>query len=133
VIGERSALRRKVSANGRVKRGFRLTKSTNFQRVRRLGKSYAHPLVVLVALPNQEDRSRFGVTAGRAVGGAVQRNRAKRLIRAALQPHLATVAPGWDIVLIARRPLAQATFQKTQVAIATLMRRANLLPDIYEV
>jgi len=133
VIGERSALRRRVSADGRVKRGFRLTKSTDFQRVRRLGKSYAHPLVVLIALPNQEDRSRFGVAAGRAVGGAVQRNRAKRLIRAALQPYMAFVVPGWDIVLIARRPLVQATFQKTQTAIVTLMRRANLLPEIHEV
>ncbi|MBN1149432.1 MAG: ribonuclease P protein component [Anaerolineales bacterium] len=113
-----------------MKRRFRLTKSTNFQRVRRLGKSYAHPLVVLLALPNQAERSRFGVAAGRALGGAVQRNRAKRLIRAALQPCLAAVPAGWDIVLIARRPLAEASFQQTRAAIVSLLRRAELLREI---
>jgi len=110
-----------------MKRQFRLTRSTDFQRVRRYGKSYAHPLLVLIALPNQKDITRIGVTAGRSVGNAVQRNRAKRLIRAAIQPYLGVVFPGWDFVLIARHKLNTADFRQTQESLNTLLERAELL------
>lgn len=115
---------------GRVNRRFRLTRSTQFERVRRFGKSYAHPLIVLVALPNQEEITHFGVAAGRSVGNAVRRNRAKRLLRAAVQQYLPVVKPGWDVVLIARRTMTGATFQQTVNALAALLGRAKLLPEV---
>jgi ribonuclease P protein component len=109
-----------------VKRRFRLTSSTDFMRVRRFGKSYAHPLLALTVQPNQLDYSRIGVSAGRSFGNAVNRNRAKRRLRAAIQPDLESIVPGWDIVLIARRPVLAAPFQEIQSALATLLRRARL-------
>lgn len=115
-----------------MNRKFRLTRSTNFERVRRLGKSYAHPLIVLIALPNQEENTRFGVAAGRSVGNAVRRNRAKRILRAALQQYLPDVKPGWDVVLIARRTMTGATFQQTVTALAALLGRAKLLQEIHD-
>jgi len=112
-----------------VKRKFRLTRSTDFQRVRRLGKSYAHPLIVLIALPNELDhQSRIGIAAGRSVGNAVRRNRAKRLLRAAMQSYLSSLMSGWDLVLIARRPLAEVKYQQAQNALESLLHRAGLLP-----
>lgn len=120
-----------------MKRRFRLTRSVDFKRVRRLGKSYAHPLLVLVALPQEAmdevvQGDRIGVTAGRSVGNAVKRNRAKRLIRAALQPYLSSILPGWDMVFIARQPLAEATFQQTQTALFSLLRRAHILKEYHD-
>jgi len=140
-----------------VKRDFRLTRSTDFKRVRNSGKSYAHPLVVLVAIPSTTLRaspstaltctcgtgagrtgpatetglrealsSRVGVTAGRSVGGAVQRNRAKRLLREAMRMLLPAIRPGWDLILIARQPLPGATYQQVQAALSQLIRRADL-------
>lgn len=110
-----------------VKRRFRLTSSADFKRVRRSGRSFAHPLVVLIALLNGLDTSRFGVAAGRSVGNAVRRNRAKRLIREALRPLVAAVPPGWDILLIAREPITRTGCQETQEAILALLKRARLL------
>jgi ribonuclease P protein component len=110
-----------------VKRDFRLTRSTDFKRVRSFGKSYAHPLVVLVAHPLTEDRLRVGVTAGRSVGGAVQRNRAKRLLRESMRMSLPSIQTGWDLILIARQPLYKATFEQVQAAVVQLLRRADLL------
>jgi ribonuclease P protein component len=122
-----------------VKRNFRLTRSTDLKRVRNNGKSYAHPLVVLIALRSTEDRLReishngeaprsgVGVIAGRSVGGAVQRNRTKRLLREAMRALLPVLRPGWDLILIARQPLLKATFQQVQAALSQLMRRADLL------
>jgi len=111
-----------------VQHRFRLSSSTDFQRVRRLGKSYAHPLVVLVAQKNEgSSQTRFAVAAGRTVGNAVRRNRAKRRLRAALQPHLVQIAPGWDALLIARQPINSADFSQIQAAVTQLLRRSSLL------
>ena len=111
----------------RVKRNFRLTRSTDFKRVRNAGKSYAHPLLVLVASPATETSLKVGVTAGRSVGGAIQRNRAKRLLREAMRLLLPKIRPGWDLILIARQPLPTATYDQVQATLSQLIRRANLL------
>ena len=110
-----------------MQRKFRLTRSTDFKRVRRFGKSYAHPLVVLIAQTGDPSRVRVGVAAGRTVGTAVRRNRAKRLLRAAMQHILPDLAPGSDLLLIARLPLTTSTLEDTDAALRTLLKRAKLL------
>ena len=110
-----------------MERRFRLTRSTDFKRVRRLGKSYAHPLIVLIATPNEQQTIRIGVAAGRTVGGAVKRNRSKRLLRATLRPLLAEIEAGWDLLVFARQGLSEATFDQTSQAMQDLLRRAHLL------
>lgn len=113
-----------------MKRRFRLTKSTDHQRVRRLGKSYAHPLIVLIVLPNGKDHTHWGVVAGKAVGGAVQRNRAKRLLRAASYTLNHQVCNGWDLILIARKPLLNAKFDQVHSALHDLLQRAHVMRDL---
>jgi len=110
-----------------VDRKHRLTVSSDIQRVRSLGTSYAHPLVVLVAYPNDMPLTRFGVTAGRQLGTAVRRNRAKRRLRAALHALHRSLAPGWDGVWIARSGMTTAAWPEVERAVATLCRRAGLL------
>jgi ribonuclease P protein component len=110
-----------------VKRKFRLSRSSDFLRVRRYGSSTAHPLFVLVVLPNDLELSRIGVVAGRQMGNAVRRNRAKRLMRAAMQLYFPRISPGWDLILIARRPLLEATFSQIENALSTLLHRKGLL------
>jgi ribonuclease P protein component len=120
---------------GWVQRKFRLTRSEDFKRVRRYGKSYAHPLMVLVVQANDEagiagaglTRVRVGVAAGRTVGIAVKRNRAKRLLRAAMRTLLPEVAPGRDLVLIARPGLATSNLNETRQALLSLLRRSKLI------
>ena len=71
---------------------------------------------------------RVGVAAGRSVGNAVRRNRAKRLLRAAMSDLLPKLIPGSDLLLIARSPLPAATLSQTHEALSVLVRRAGLLP-----
>lgn len=98
-------------------------------RVRRFGKSYAHPFIVLITLPNQMDNSRFAITAGRSLGNAVQRNRAKRILRETLRMQFPEIASGWDVVLMAREPMNSASFQDIEVALRSLLSQANLLEN----
>jgi len=110
-----------------VNRKFRLRKNVDFQRVRREGKSYAHPLVVLVVAPNGLDQVRVGVAAGRRLGKAVQRNRAKRRLREIMRPLLPFLKPGYDVMLIARPPMAAAEFVAVRQAVVELLWKASLL------
>jgi len=110
-----------------VNRNFRLTQSTDFKRVRRFGKSYAHPLVVLVVSPTNGDRTRIGVAAGQSVGNAVHRNRAKRLLREAIRPLLSKLKPGWNIILISRKPILEAKLPEIQNSLQQLFSKANLI------
>lgn len=111
-----------------MQRKFRLTRSEDFKRVRRNGKSYAHPLVVLVAKASELPQVRVGVAAGQTTGNAVHRNHAKRLLREAMRPLLPSLASGWDLILIARPALVSATLEDTRAALLTLLRRAQLIP-----
>jgi ribonuclease P protein component len=110
-----------------MNRRYRLTNPKDFKRVRRTGKSYAHPLIVLVASPNELTISRFGFTAGRSLGNAVQRNRAKRRLRHLAQDFRDKFVPGWDIVLIARKPCLTAPWPDLHQALKDLSQRADLL------
>ena len=112
-----------------MKRRSRLTRTTDFERVRRFGKSYAHRLIVLFALPNEMDTSRFATAAGRSIGNAVQRNRAKRILRETVRPKIPSIASGWDIVLLARKPISTADYQDIEVALNNLLSQANLLEN----
>ncbi|MBN1667626.1 MAG: ribonuclease P protein component [Anaerolineales bacterium] len=114
-----------------MQRKYRLKSPIEFKRVRREGKSYAHPLIVLIAQPNQLDYTRIGVAASRAVGNAVQRNRAKRRLRETARMLLPGLPVGWDLILLARRDLNQANFSALQTALHTLLQRAGLNERTY--
>ena len=115
-----------------VKRSFRLTRSTDFKRVRRSGKSYAHPLLVLYAIKSDKPGVQVGVSAGLAVGNAVKRNRAKRLLRAAMSELLPHTVTGSELLLIARSPLPLSDLHQTRAALSTLLKRAGLLSVNYD-
>lgn len=111
-----------------MQRRFRLSRSEDFKRVRRTGKSYAHPLVVLVAQAGEtQDNLRIGIAAGKTTGTAVHRNRAKRLLREAVRTLIPSIASGWDLILIARPALVTASLADTRNALANLLKRAKLL------
>ena len=110
-----------------MQRSFRLTRSEDFQRVRRSGRSYAHPLLVLVAQSADGPALRIGVTASRGIGTAVKRNRSKRLLREAIRTLIPSLLTGWDILLIARPPLLSSSVFEVREALLTLLRRADLV------
>ena len=82
-----------------------------------------------MASANALDATRVGITAGKAVGGAVQRNRAKRRLREALRPLAPALAAGWDIVLVARPGLPGAHWPVVTEAMSHLFRRAKIVKD----
>jgi len=97
--------------------------------VRSEGRSLAHPSVVVGFLPNQIEQNRLAVIAGRSVGGAVQRNFAKRRIRSVIQTLDEFLKQGFDIIFIARRSILDIEYQSLVEALQQLLDRAGLMKD----
>lgn len=110
-----------------LQRRYRLRSSSDLQQVRQEGRSWRHPLLILLVKTNQRDSSRFAFVAGRRVGNAVVRNRSKRLMREVVRRHLDEIAAGYDVMLIARASIAAVSYRDVETAVLQLLARANLL------
>ena len=87
----------------------------------------ANNLLVLRSVPNQLQHNRYGFITSKRLGKAVVRNRVRRRLREGVRS-LAT-RPGWDVVISARAPAAQADFQELKTAVANLFARAGILAE----
>jgi ribonuclease P protein component len=86
----------------------RLSRSAEFERVYRQGRSTANRHLVLYAFPNAaSDRPRLGLSVSRKVGGAVERNKVKRMLRESFARVEPTLRDGQDVVLVARPSAAE--------------------------
>lgn len=105
---------------------MRLRRPAEFRHVWDAGRSWAHPLLLLRAVPNTLDSTRIGITASRKVGDAVTRNRARRLLREAARQLYPQIRPGWDLVLVARASMVEAKTPAVVAALTLLLQRAHL-------
>lgn len=120
----------------RPKKG-RLSRSAEFERVYRQGRSFGNRHLVLYVFPRGEDPAaptlssgpRLGLSVSRKVGGAVDRNRVKRLLREAFKELSQRLPADSDVVVVARPPVRELAEREglsgMQAALSELIDRAG--------
>ena len=77
--------------------------------------------MVIRFVPNARDHDRFGISTGRRLGGAVQRNRVRRRIREILRRSPNESGHGWDLLIVARPASVDASFDDLRTALERLV------------
>jgi ribonuclease P protein component len=101
----------------------RIRRRPEFQRVYDRGQRLSLRLMTVIVLPNGLPQSRLGVSATRKLGGAVIRNRAKRVVREVFRQ--ADVPGGLDLVVIPRPALLEADYRAVEAEFQYALRRAG--------
>lgn len=119
-----------------MEKKHRLTRSADFQKVYRQGKSVAGRYAVLYYFQRATENGgdpRLGVSVSKKVGGAVVRNRVKRVLSEVFRSRRSVIASNFDYVIIARPGLAEyiekSQFEEIVDMISGLFRRANLIQE----
>ena len=106
-----------------------LNRNKDFNRLYSRGKSYVDQSVVVYVLKNRLKQVRIGITTSKKIGNAVNRNRARRLIRESCRRILPNVRPGVDLVFVARKKTTLVKCDAVYKAILKALKEANILVD----
>jgi ribonuclease P protein component len=106
-----------------------LNKNYEFQRLYRRGASAAGAYFVLYARRNGGNENRLGITVSKKVGGAVQRNRAKRRLKELYRTNSRLLKKGYDIVIVARASAVTVEYEALKRAYFWAIRKAGISND----
>lgn len=104
-----------------------LKRNGEFSRAYAKGKGYVNPFVVTYVFKRKKGSMRLGITTSKKIGGAVQRNRARRIIRAAFAALPVDTTRPVDVVFVARGATTRIKMQQVQKAMANQLGAAGLL------
>jgi ribonuclease P protein component len=101
-----------------------------FGRIYRRGKNAVTPLLAVYCMNNRLGTNRLGITASKKLGGAVQRNRARRIIKEAYRLTEPAVKAGFDIVIVARKKTVCANMWEVKRSLEKILDGLSLLEKI---
>ncbi len=98
-----------------------------FRRAYKRGTSLVSPYVVLYIMKTRRQDIRLGITAGKKIGKAVSRNRAKRVITAAFRECLPQIPAGYDFIIVARTRILSAKSTAVAASMRSLLKNAGVI------
>ena len=104
-------------ADLRFRPSLRLRKRADFDRIYKGGDRHSSANLMVIFLPAGENGTRVGFTAGKALGGAVARNRIRRRLREAVRRHLLELQAPADVVFHPRKSALRAEFSQLEAEV----------------
>ena len=109
-----------------MQRQFRLRRSADFELLRTEGRTWRHPFLIMSVAPNALVHNRYGFITSRHLGGAVVRNRVRRLLREAVRQSMPRLRSGYDVTFVARNGIVSKPYSMVTGALEELLKRADL-------
>jgi len=106
---------------------YRLKKNRDFKKVFSHGKAIPSKFIVVYFRRNESERLRIGFSVSKKLGGAVVRNRIKRVLREVVRKHVTEIVPGLDLVFIARNSIRGKKSTEVEVFLMKLLDKHKLL------
>lgn len=104
-----------------------LSRPSDFRALQGDGFVRSHPLLSIRFRRTDLETTRFGLSTGRRLGGAVVRNRVRRRLREILRALAPSFQPGWDVLIIARPAVVNASHDEIAEAVGRLLRKGGVL------
>jgi ribonuclease P protein component len=104
-----------------------LSRPQDFTAIQGAGTSRSHPFFTARFLRTDLPTTRFGLSTGRRLGGAVIRNRVRRRLREVLRVMAPSFQPGWDVLIIARPAIVEADHDTLVGALHRTLVRGGVL------
>jgi ribonuclease P protein component len=108
----------------------RILKRNEFIQLSKFGRKLQHDYFIAIYAPGRHDRSRLGITVTKKVGGAVTRNRIKRLVREYFRLNRHLLSGEWDINIIAKKESADLSSEKVFASLQNIFKRISSCDEI---
>ena len=107
----------------------KLKLNSEFRRIYGRGKSLVTPAFVAYAFKGRGDKVRLGITVTKKIGGAVERNRAKRVLTAAFSQVAGNIASGWEFVRVARSRILKVKSQDVALLLKDFLLKEGIVKE----
>ena len=112
-----------------LNRTYSLKRHKEFRFTYRTGRQVGGGSFVLVTARNRKGKVQVGFSVSKKIGNSVERNRARRRLRACFSPLLPSVKPGYNLIFIARSPALTAPFLSMQKSMVAALKKAGVYAD----
>ena len=110
-----------------LKREYRLRKKYMFNYCYKVGKVVHSKSSLFYYTPSNNKNVKVGISVSKKVGGAVQRNRARRVIREAITPFLAIINKNHNIIIVAKENILEFSLTQLQKDFEYMLNKAGLI------
>lgn len=110
-----------------MKRCYSLKRNKEFRYVYRTGKTVTCRCLVLIYRKNKSGLLHIGLSVSKKNGNSVTRNLIKRRLRSALDRFIPELNPNYNLIVIARRPILDTSFEQIGDSFAYMFKKAGLI------
>lgn len=108
-----------------MKKQFRIKKSEEFQEIMKFKRFYTSPSLTIYVKPKRESTNRVGISAGKKLGGAVERNKVKRQVRMMIQ-ECYDFNEDFDTIILIREQFIKESYLTNKNYLETLLKKVKI-------